>query len=567
MSRLFRWQGLVVFTTIVALLGIFFYIFAETLIKKGIEKSVGWSLGAEVNVEKVTLTYSPINISVDNFQATDAQQPTHNLVNFKKASAGFELWQYFFGKIIINDLSIDGLAFNQKRKAVGEVYLAQVQSEEELAQSENSLLPALDVSLPDTQTLLSDSNLLTVKQAKTLKQSYQIEKNKLKALKADLPNKAKIESYQKRLKALGKIKVKSLDDIVKIKKQFDQIKSEFKVDKKLIKQAKLQLEQTKKLMAKQVSLMKNAPKQDWQNIEKKYQLDQIDAEDFAHILFGNQAREYYQTAEMIYNKIKPYLDKNKTEKDEKLKQIAQQSSTGRFIFFEEEQPLPSFLVKNAQISMQLPQGDFSLVIEELTHQHWLRGKQTQLTFSSSNLNNSGLFTLTSEFSLTQAQALTAGGQWLLENMQVNNVKFRESKKLNLSLVKGIASGAGQFVLENHIISNLNNIKLTKTNYQGKASSHVGNILIDTFKSMKDLAITIKVSGDASDPEYSITSPLASAIVATNNSFCSAVNSAPMTWVKKSLNTCCSVRLELTSATKRRPFDAANCVRSICKILG
>jgi uncharacterized protein (TIGR03545 family) len=505
MSRLFRWQGLVAFTTIVALLAVFFYIFAEHLIKTGIEQSAGWSLGAEVNVENVTLTYAPLSIAIDNVQATDVQQPSQNLFSFSKAEVGFELWQYLFGKIIINELTVEGLTFNQKRAAAGEVYLKPIETNNDLVAEDNSLFPALDVSLPDAKTLLADSHLLTVKQAQALKHSYQDESNKLKALKSKLPNKIKLKSYQKRLKALAQVKVNNINDIAQIKTQYHQMKKEFEADKELIKQAKVQIKQTKVLMSKQVKLMKNAPSEDWRSIEQKYQLDQIDVEDFAHLLFGKQAREYYQTAEMIYNKVKPYLDKNKSEKE--LTKLSEKSSKGRFIYFVEEQTLPSFLVKNAKISMRLAKGDFSLIIKELNYQHWLQGKPTELTFSSQNFNTSGSFFVNSEFSLTKMQQLSAAGKWSLDKLPVENIKFKESAKLNLTLAKGMVGGDGQVVIEDNIISALNNIKLTQASYQGKASSQLGNILIDTFKSMDDLAISINISGALENPDYAITSEL------------------------------------------------------------
>lgn len=507
MGRLFRWQGLIAFIVISALLMTFVYIFAENLIKTGIEKSAGWSLGAEVNVEKVTLTYSPLLIAIDNFQATDAQQPSHDLFTFSKAEVSLDLWQYFFGKIIINELIVEELAFNQRRSKHGEVYVEQDVNDDVLVEDNDSFLPALDVSLPDAKTLLNDSDLLTIKQAEVLKQSYQDESNKLLALKGKLPNKTKIKSYQKRVKDLAKIKVKSLDDITEIKKQYDQILKEFNADKKLIAQAKAQLIKTKELMSEQLILMKDAPSKDWQNIEKKYQLDQINAEDFAHILFGKQARGYYQTIEAIVNKVEPFLDNRKAEKEHKLKQVSAQSSTGRFIYFNEDQPLPSFLVKNAHISMSLPQGDFSLAIEELNLKHWLRDKPTKITINSDNFNQSGSFVFDSEFRLSQKQLYSASGEWALDNLPVENINFRESKKLNLTLKKALVSGRGQLLIEENNISNINNIKLSQMSYQGDANSNLGDILINTFKSLHDLPIALKISGAVNKPDYSITSEL------------------------------------------------------------
>ena len=112
------------------------------------------------------------------------------------------------------------LAFSNVRSKVGKVYLDDASNSDEkesLSEQAKAMLPEVDMQLPDVKALLNDSNLLTVKATTQLQDSYKVEEAKFKALKTQLPNKAKLKSYQDKVKALGKMKVNSLADIEKIK--------------------------------------------------------------------------------------------------------------------------------------------------------------------------------------------------------------------------------------------------------------------------------------------------------------------------------------------------------------
>jgi len=142
-----------------------------------------------------------------------------------------DVWQYLFGKIIIDQLEVSQLAFSSVRSQAGEVYLNDESSDKaqgSLSEQAKEMLPEVDMQLPDIKALLDDSNLLTIKASNQLKDSYKVEQAKLKALKSKLPSKAKLKSYQDQVEALGKMKVSSLADIEKIKTEFDKIKLNLK---------------------------------------------------------------------------------------------------------------------------------------------------------------------------------------------------------------------------------------------------------------------------------------------------------------------------------------------------
>ena len=509
MARFIRWQGMVAFIVLSTLVVAFLYFFAETLAKKAIISSAESAFGAEVNVAEVKLAYSPLQISVLGLQVTDKETPTQNLFSFERATAGIDVWQYLFGKIIIEELEVSQLAFSNSRSQAGKVYLneqADEQAKEEsLSEKAKALLPEVDMKLPDVKSLLNDSNLLTVKASEQLQTSYKAEQVKLKALQAKLPNKAKLKAYQDKVKALGKMKVNSLADIEKIKTEFEKIKAEFKADQALVKQAKKQVLASKKLLAQQVNELKGAPSRDWQQIEKTYQLESLDTEDFAHILFGEQAREYVEKAKWAYEKVSPFLD---SSKDDEAPKEAKTHASGRFISFKEESPLPSVLIKKALFSIKLEQGELAVTGSELTHQHWVRGKDSLLNISSTA---NGELKLNSRFKLSKSGDFNAEGEWFVNDRKLSNTELTKSKALSLSLTTAQLNGKGNFNLINSEIVATNHLFLNKTSYQGQAKSKITKLLLDTIKSLDSLTIDVGVNGELTKPNFSIASSLNDAL--------------------------------------------------------
>jgi len=502
MKHYIRWQGLIGFLSIIILMAVFVFLFAGNLVKAGIEKSGEWYLGAEVNVEQVDLNFSPLSLTVIGFEATDPEKPSHNMVSFTKATAGIELWQYLFGKIHINDLTIAQLEMGSKRASIGDVYFTSNTEEDDRSSATTNGLPSVTANLPNIDDILNNSDLETVKQAKRLQETYINEQEKLASIQASLPSKEKLTDYKKQVKALTDTKVKSLKDVEKITEAFTQLKKQFNADKKVVAHAKTQLQQSKDLLMAQVKQLKDAPHADWQAIEKKYNLQQINAADFAHIIFGEQARTYLGYAELVYQKLSPMLTGSSTTTD-----VVKPRTNGEFVYFSEQSPQPNVLIKKAHISVVLAQGDIVIEGEELTHQHWQRQKQSIVNVHSSNFQGKGKFALDMTFSLDKQQIIKSDGNWQLANLPVTGVEIKKSSQFSLSLNSGLVSGQGKFNLRADQVESKNNIAVNNTNFSGNASSSLTTLFLDTITATDNVSLTVNASGNMASPELSISSPI------------------------------------------------------------
>ena len=187
MNKIIRWQGIAVFAIIVALISLMMYLFAETIARKAMEHGLENYTGAEVNIDDVKINYSPFIVDVYRVQVTDAANPEKNAVEIAHVNAGVDIWQYLLGRVFVDELRAEQVQFATQRRSKGSVYRdPETSLTDRLKQKAQDAMDEADISLPDPEELLANSNLRTVKAANALEQSYQEEKAKLEELKGTL---------------------------------------------------------------------------------------------------------------------------------------------------------------------------------------------------------------------------------------------------------------------------------------------------------------------------------------------------------------------------------------------
>ncbi|WP_448211482.1 TIGR03545 family protein [Colwellia sp. MEBiC06753] len=501
--RYIRWQGAIAFIVISALILGILLLASGPVAKMLIEKYGAEYTGAEVNVEKVSVALMPLTLTIDGLQATDPKKPSNNMVSFNQALASVEFWPLIFGKTIIDQLTVESLAFGQTRASIGEVY-RQPEETDDAGQSFN-WLDDIQQNLPSPKELLANANLKTVKRAQAFEQTYQQQRTDFKNIKQQLPDAEKLKSYEKRVEALADVKVKTLEDLEKIKTEFDQLKQEFKKDKAQVKSVQEQVVAAKHQITEELTALKNAPSEDWQDISSKYQLDTIESEDFAHLLFGEKAREYYQWADIIFEHVKPLI--NNKSGEEPTSAPVDSGSKGRFVYFDEENPTPSFWLKKADISMAQGEATYIANLTNITHQHWLIGQRSTVKVAADNKANIGAVKLNSDFAFDSNQLLSANSDWNVAEFPLNNIEIQQSSKFNLNLVSALLKVAGNMSIDQGQLSFNSDFALMKNQFTGGAESKLANVLIDTLKNTPSLSMDLSATGNWLSPSWQLSSDL------------------------------------------------------------
>jgi len=75
--------------------------------------------GAEVNIRKMNLSLLTAKVSITGLEITDPQKPTHNSFAVESISSDVSFLNLLAGKIIMDEVIVSGIAFDQKRKQPG----------------------------------------------------------------------------------------------------------------------------------------------------------------------------------------------------------------------------------------------------------------------------------------------------------------------------------------------------------------------------------------------------------------------------------------------------------------
>ena len=506
-SGIFRLKGIIAFAATVVVIGLIFVVYAGQIIKASIEQGGSWYWGAQVDVANVDVTWSPFKLSVQEFEATDPQTPANNLVAFEQANVSLDLWQALLGKTLVHELVITDVGLNKARKSPGWV------SEKvllEQAKQDETVVDQAAQSLPSVDELMARSELKTVKAGIKLKQTYDSEKVAIDELRKDLPTQAELKEYQAAVKRITDAKVETPEQLAKLKDDLALLKAKFEKDKVALSKAKKQLSQSSKKVATALSDLKDAPEQDMQMISERYQLNEGGAQNYAKLLFGPQAAEYTQLAQEYYAKAKPFLDKMNQAKGEPAKEVPLPED-GRFVHFEEQEPLPEWLVEKAQISMSLAQGQFDIQINELTAQHWVRNAPTTIKVTSENLLSTGALNLAGKLTVAKAGEVNADANWQVQGLNLVDLSLSDSEKFAMSLNKASMQLDGNINYQNDKFTNSNNIVLNGTEFSGKGDGKMSQLLVDVVSEVKNLSLDVGITGDANDQDTSIQSDLDSII--------------------------------------------------------
>lgn len=105
-------------------------IFGGSIVKDGAikdyaAKTLTKANGAEVDVDELNLSILTGAVSVVGIQVTDAAKPQYNQVSIGKIAADASLYNLLLGKVVMENVEISDIRFDQKRATPGEVVQAE----------------------------------------------------------------------------------------------------------------------------------------------------------------------------------------------------------------------------------------------------------------------------------------------------------------------------------------------------------------------------------------------------------------------------------------------------------
>ena len=180
--KIIRWSFLLTTIIIIALIAIFNILFFDKILKKIIISTGQVAVGAKVEIDYLKTSFKNCSITINGFRAADKNNYFKNLVDIEKARFDVRFAPLLRKKVVIDEMSIDGLRWQTDRKTSGELpkkkksnkeskFAKMFKSAKEKTVAEFNDLPSVEmfnkiqdqIKNFDINKLIEDSGLIRIK--------------------------------------------------------------------------------------------------------------------------------------------------------------------------------------------------------------------------------------------------------------------------------------------------------------------------------------------------------------------------------------------------------------------
>lgn len=476
MKKWIRWKGILAFVVIMVLCGVFFKFYAGILVEKTIEFAGSKAVGARVDLADVDLSLFPLGITLKGLQVTDPDEPMTNLFEVATTRFSVEPGALLLRKVIIDEMAIDDLRLKTARQQSGELPKKEKKKSEEKKESKSGTDKAWDMpsfEIADVKSVLAKEPLASVAEADALKKDIEKIRTDFETRFMALPDKETFEGYEDRLKKIKSGKV-SLGNILGKADELKQLKKDVDKDLDTIKTMKKDLKRTVTDYQARIKQLPQMALADVKRLKDKYALSPQGMGNVSALFFGQKSSAWVEKGLSWYLKLKPYLKKSEENKEveKETPESKPERGKGVYVTFKENQPLPGFLVKHADLSLNLDSGKMTGVLKQVTNEQPLTGQPMTIGFTGSEMKSMA--------------GLTLSGVMDRVNKDVDKDQVTLSiKGLNINDM-ALASGSAMGVRMEKSLANMDlNLKITGNNLEGTLETALGPMTLSPMNPDKN----------------------------------------------------------------------------------
>jgi uncharacterized protein (TIGR03545 family) len=433
MKKWIRWWGFIAFLAIAALLIVFWLFFIDGIVRRVVERTGTAVAGAEVDVDRARLALSPLGISLNGIQVTDPKNPSTNSIEIGRIAFSLDGLDLLRRKVIIQEMSAEGLRFGTARKKPGFV-AARV--EKKPAEKKPSAFALPSFEMPDVKKILEKESFGSVKLIDDAKADIQNKQRDWQKRIAELPNKASIDAYRSRI---DKIKVSSrpnLQDLARtagdVKKITDDINRDLDRVRKTREALNADLSSARNLAAN----AEQAPLDDVRRIRDRYSLSPSGLQHMSQALFGGKVTSWFDTGLLWYDRISPLLT-GLGDKKGKIKVVKPFRGKGVDVKFPERHPLPDFLIRTVKTSLEPGAGSFSGMIRNITSDQDIIGVPLTFQFVGSGMKDVQALALSGALDHIQPAKFQDTIHVRADGYHAEDMTLSSSKEFPISLKDGL----------------------------------------------------------------------------------------------------------------------------------
>jgi len=492
-NKKFRVLGIAVFVFLTGLIGVFFVLFLDGIIKDTIEDQGSIVIESQVDISSLSTSLLSQSMDIGNLQIANADKLDENLVQADRIKFDFDGSRALSKKVIIDNMILEGLRLNQKREVPAKPYKSASEEHEKEPKDTSSTgfgVPQ-GLNFKNPKDILKNETLETLEVVEKTKNDLQALKTKWQTQVDQQLSKESLAQIQQRIKDL-QAKSKNLKDpsaIQSITTEIQALQKDIQTRISTVKNFKKDLEADIRQAKKLASQIKDLPKKDFDRLRKKYSLDLKGGTGLVSKMVSGPLKTKIDKAWGYYKKISPYLksDSKSEPKPEKMER-----GKGQFIKFASPNPFPDFLIRKAKLSLNVWNQDVEGDFQGLTNDPKVYGKPFHLNFSASQNGAFKQFRLNLILDRTHAKAKD-----FLET-KVDSLKIKPVPLGDwATLTQGFADINGVIDIQNEqkFIGNFT-VKVHGATFAqtGEASNEMSRVLGKVLKSINQFYIQVIADG-------------------------------------------------------------------------
>jgi len=518
MNKWIRWKGVIPFVIISAALAVFFLFYVDTLVRKIIESTGSDMVGAKVQTRDVDVHLSPLGIDVSGLQVTNPKAPMSNAVEIKHIAFGIDGGKLLLGKVIIDDMQVDGLRFDTPRKTSGALPVKKTEKKPQQASGQTVQrnsdaaakkdagkimgmdMPSMD--LPNVDTVLAREPLHTQAVADKLQQSIKDTQQHWAQLEKTLPDDQRIQDYQTRLAKIQKTNTQDIKQLLVAITDLQNLQKDVQGDLATINHSRQQVKQDLASVDQDYNQLLKAPAEDQKRLAAKYAPNAQGLGNMSQLLFGPKAGEWAKQGLYWYKKLAPMLasDDKAAPEPERFK--------GVDVAFREYHPSPDFLVRRIHTSVQTPKGNFDGDIRDVTHQPEILGRPITFSFSGRNMSGMQSLDLNGKFDHVHPKQALDTVNLDIHSYKVSDHTLTEAPGLRLRMASARSDTRLRAKRTNGELSGDMNIHIQDIKYDNQASGgDFQKLMVESFDKVADFNLDTRLSGTLGQPGLAISSDL------------------------------------------------------------
>ena len=445
-GKKFRIQGIAVFVVLTSLIAGFLVLFLDNILKDAIEDQGSRIMKSQIDVGSLSTSLLSQAIDIGNLQIANADKLDENLVQIGRIKFGFDGGRALSKKVIIDDMKLENLLLNQKRKVPAKPYKpAHKEPKPEKKPEEDSFAPLgipLGLDFKNPKDILKNEKLETLEVAQNTKDELKQLEVKWKTEIDQNFSKKSLSQIKQRLeniKAKSK-NLKNLESIQSIAGEIATLQKDIQARIDAIHNFQKNIETDIQKAEKMAAHIMSLPEKDFDRLRNKYSLDLKGGTGLISKLVSGPLKTKIEKAWEYYKQISPYLKSSSNSKPEPK---AIERSEGQFVQFPSSDPLPHFLIRQAKLSMNVWEQDVEGSFQGLTSDPRKYGKPFVLDLTGSQTEAFKSFNMKLKLDRTRTQAAD-----FLET-RVDSLKIKPVPLGEWAiLTQGFANISGEFQVQN-----------------------------------------------------------------------------------------------------------------------